>query len=393
MKQLIVIVSIILTFVVFFLPVHVQAQETELPPEQAELNLADDVPMDELSGYWYEMTGEYGEFLPDISKVSFSDFLNREDNMSLSSWIQGILRYAGYEIIWNGKLLGTLIILAICSSLLQSIQTAFESKTISKIANMVIMLVLLGLALQSFHLTSTLVVDTIEQMRNFMIALLPLMLGLMSTIGGFLSVSFFQPFIVTFMHFTVILISAVIIPLFFLSALLQMVSVLNETFQVTKLAKLLKSTALSLLAICVTVFVTVLSIHGATSAIQDGVALKATQFIAGNFIPVVGRMFTDATDTIFSASLVLKNAIGVVGLTIILIILLFPAIKVLIIALVYKLTAAIIQPLGNGPIVKCIEIISQHIMYLFAALIAVSIMFFLTIALLALASNVTLMVR
>lgn len=393
MKRLILFVISCLLSVVFILPGDLLAKEEELESEYADISLIDEIPMGEISDYWYQSASEYSHVFPEVSKVGFRDFITQQDNLSLKSWIFAVIRFASYEIIWNGKLLGTLIILSICSSILQSIQTAFESKTISKVADMVIMLVLAILALQSFHLASELVVNTIEQMRDFMLAILPLMLGIMSTVGGFLSVSFFHPFIVTFMHFTVVIISKIIIPLFFLSAILQMVSAFNKEFQVTKLADLLKSTGLSMLVGCLTIFLTILSAHGATSAIQDGVALKTTKFIASNFIPVVGRLFTDATDTILSASLVLKNALGIVGLVILLMVMLFPALKILVIAIIYKLTAAIIQPLGDGPIVKCVGIISQHIMYLLAALLTVSLMFFLTIVVLVIASNVTLMVR
>ena len=46
-----------------------------------------------------------------------------------------------------------------------------------------------------------------------------------------------------------------------------------------------------------------MSVQGTATAIQDGVALKTTKFITGNFIPVVGRTFTDAADTVLSAAL------------------------------------------------------------------------------------------
>lgn len=67
------------------------------------------------------------------------------------------------------------------------------------------------------------------------------------------------------------------------------------------------------LGIFMTVFLSVISVQGTATAVADGVAIKTAKFVTGNFIPVVGRMFTDAADTVISASVILKNTIGLAG--------------------------------------------------------------------------------
>lgn len=78
---------------------------------------------------------------------------------------------------------------------------------------------------------------------------------------------------------------------------------------------------------------------------------------------------------------------------ILLLIVSFPAIKILVLALLYKLTAAILQPLNAGPIVKCVDELGKSTMYIFACVCMVSFMFFLTLAALVAASNIPLMIR
>ena len=53
----------------------------------------------------------------------------------------------------------------------------------------------------------------------------------------------------------------------------------------------------------------------------------------------------------------------------------FPAIKVLSLAFIYKLAAAILQPLGGGPVITCLGVISRSVLYIFAALAIVSHVF------------------
>ena len=62
-------------------------------------------------------------------------------------------------------------------------------------------------------------------------------------------------------------------------------------------------------------------------------------------------MFTDAADTVISASVLLKNTVGIAGVAILLLIAAFPAIKMLMIAFIYKLAAALLQPIGGGPVI------------------------------------------
>lgn len=358
-----------------------------------ETDVLDKVSLDGIQTHWNKLIGDYGGYLPALEKSSVYEFIKDNGSFSVKNTLIGLGEYLFHEIIVNGKLLGMLLMLTLFSVLLQTMHTAFERSMVSKIAYFTVYLVLLFIALNSFYLVFSYTKDAIDAMSNFLMALLPLILGLMATFGSFISVSFFQPIIVFLILSSGVLVSSFILPLLFLSAVLLIVSSLTENYQVTNLANLLKSISLGALGIFLTVFIGVLSVQGAASAIQDGVAMKTAKFVTGNFIPVFGRTFTDAADTILSASLLLKNSVGIVGVIIIVLIALFPAIKILAIAFIYKVAAAVLQPIGDGPIITSLTIISKYIMYILACLIAVTIMFFLAIVILVVAGNITLMLR
>src|SRR5699024_3410018 len=163
------------------------------------------------------------------------------------------------------------------------------------------------------------------------------MLGLLASFGQVISVSFFLPVIIIMVLVSGLLISKFIFPLFYLTPLFLVnvqlyehlplthivdffisVSVdlleqllssffvigqLNEHFPLTHLADLFKTVSVGSLVIFLSLFLGIISIQGTASAVQDGVALKTTKFITGNFIPVVGRTFTDAADTVLSTLL------------------------------------------------------------------------------------------
>ncbi|WP_106497176.1 stage III sporulation protein AE [Lentibacillus sp. Marseille-P4043] len=358
-----------------------------------ESAVLDEISLEGIQKYWDGLVSDYSGYIPELEKTSLYEFIKDNGSFSIKDILSGILKYLFYEIILNGKLLGLLLMLTLFSVMLQTMHTAFEQNAVSKIAYFVVYLVLLYLALNSFYLAFSYTKDAIESMSNFLIALLPLVLGLMATFGNVISVSFFHPIIVFLIYVSGVLVSKFILPLLFLSALLMVISSLNDNYKVTHLANLFKSVALGVLGVFLTIFISVMSVQGAASAIQDGVAMKTAKFITGNFIPIVGRTFTDAADTILSASLLLKNAVGIVGLIIIVFLALFPAMKIFAIALIYKIAAAVLQPIGDGPVITSLNVISKHIFYILASLLAVTLMFFLAIVILVAASNITLLLR
>jgi len=397
MKQWLLLLSFILAFL-FLQPDIIQAspnenEEDENLTEEMLNSSLQQIDLDEMKQFWNQILDEYGGFLPEGQKGSLMDFIKGEESFSLKGWFTGFLKFVFHELIANGKLLGMLILLTIFSMFLQSLQNAFENSSVSKVAYSIVFIVLIIIALNSFYIVIEYARETIDTMISFFLALVPLLLALIVASGGLVSAAFFHPILLFLMNTSGLLIGNVILPLLFIATILSIVSTLTEHYKVTQLASLLKNWSIGLLGIFMTAFLGVISVQGASSAVADGVSIRTAKFITGNFIPVVGRMFTDAADTVISASVLLKNTVGIAGVVILLLIAIFPALKILVIAFIYKLAAAILQPLGGGPVIQCLDIISKSIMYIFAALAIVSIMFFLSMTIIIAAGNVTLMVR
>lgn len=386
--------GIISIFFLFFFSFPVIVQASPPPPQQDLVDQQiDKLGIQEIKKFWDDIMTEYGGYLPESQKGSLLQFLNGEKELSFQAWSKALFKYIFHEILANGKLLGTLILLTIFSMLLQLLHDAFSQSTVSKVAYALVYMVLMIIALNSFHIAIEYTVEAIRTMTSFILALIPLLLALMAASGGLISAAFFHPVILFLMNTSGVLIEKIVLPLLFLSALLSIVSTLTDQYKVTQLAQLLRNIGVGLLGTFLTVFLGVISVQGASAAVSDGMAIRTAKFVTGNFIPVLGRMFTDATDTVISASVLLKNTVGIIGVAILLLIAAFPAIKVLTLAFIYKFTAALLQPLGGGPIIKCLDIISKSVIYIFAALAIVSLMFFLSITVIIAAGNITMMVR
>nr|BAA12564.1 SpoIIIAE [Bacillus subtilis] len=336
-----------------------QTEDHAETAEQLAERTAASLETDKIGEFWNDIMTEYGGLLPESQKGSLMEFINGDKSFSPQEWLKALFSYLFHEVLANGKLLGTLILLTIFCVILQLLQNAFQQSTVSKVAYSIVYMVLIILALNSFHVAINYATEAIQTMTSFILALIPLLLALLASSGGAVSAAFFHPVILFLMNTSGLLIQNIVMPLIFLSAILSIVSTMTEQYKVTQLANLLRNIAIGALAVFLTIFLGVISVQGASAAVTDGITLRTAKFITGNFIPVLGRMFTDATDTVISASLLLKNTVGILGVAILICIAAFPAIKVLSLAFIYKLAAAILQPLGGGPVITCLDVISK----------------------------------
>lgn len=383
----------LLMMLIILLLGYVDTISAASPAETIIKEQANHLDTDQVEQYWDKLMKEYGGFFPENQMPSFMDLLLGTKGLSVSSIFKGILSYFFHEILVNGKLLATIVILTVFSMILETLQSSFEKNTVSKLGYTLTYMVLIIIAINSFNVAIGYAKSAITSMIEFMFAIVPLLLTLLASMGNITSVAILHPLIIFMVNSVGTAIYLFVFPLLFFSAVLHIVSSLSDKYKVTQLANLLRSIALGALGVFVTVFLGTISVQGTTGAVRDGVTIRTAKYITGNFVPVVGRLFSDATETVIGASLLVKNAIGLSGVVIIILLCAFPAIKILTLAFIYNLSAAIMQPLGDNPMIACLQTIGKSMVYVFASLAAVGLMFFLAITIMITISNVSVMMR
>jgi stage III sporulation protein AE len=383
---------LILVCVIYCSPIY--AAKAEAPTDPLVAEQAKNLPSDQVELYWRQLMSDYGSYISDNQAPSFMELLiPKGKGLHPSNIIKGLFQYFFREVLSNGKLLATIVILTVFSMILETLQSSFEKAAVSKVAYAVIYMVLIVLAMNSLNTALGYAKTAISGMIHFMIAIVPLLLTLLASMGNLTSAAIFHPLIIFMIHTIGTAIYAIIFPLLFFSTLLHVVSSISVRYKVTQLANLMRSIAVGLLGFFVTIFLGIMSIQGASGAVTDGVTIRTAKYVTGNFVPVVGRMFSDASETVVGASLLVKNTVGITGVVILVLLCAFPAVKILVLALIFKVSAAILQPMGESPIIQCLQIIGKNMIYVFAALAAVGFMFFLAITIIITAGNLSVMMR
>jgi stage III sporulation protein AE len=298
-----------------------------------------------------------------------------------------LLRYFLREILFNLHLLGELILLALALAILQNMQPAFESLTVQQMAFGVCFLTIIGIVLNSFRVTFGIAQGAVDTLTGFMRATIPLMFSLIAAAGGVTTTMIVHPLLITAVGAIAGLMNSLVFPLVLFAGVLGLVNYLNDGFQIEKLANLFKKAALGLMGLSMVGFIGLIAIRGFTAGVADSTALRAGKYFSKTFLPAVGGELADTLEMAVGCAAILKSGLGMFGLGVVILIAVFPLIKILTVGIVYNLTGAILQPLGNQRLADALEKVGETFFTLFGALAVVGLMFFIAIAILVGLSN------
>jgi stage III sporulation protein AE len=305
----------------------------------------------------------------------------------------GLWRFLWREIYINLNLLGKLLFLAVVAALLKNLEKAFANESISALTQSIVYLALIVIAMQSFTVAITLGRQTLNNMVDLILAMIPLLLVLLASLGNLASAALFRPLIVFAINFFATLMGNFVFPMIYLTTILSIVNHFSPRVTVSKLADLFKNVSVWSMGLSMTVFTGLLAIHGVASSVGDAVTIRTAKFMTGAFLPVVGGMLTDAVETVAGATLILKNTVHVAGVILLFYIVAFPLLKILALVFIYKLAAAIIQPLGETNLSDSLNTLGNCLALVFAAVAIVSVVFYLGITIIAGAGNTSFMLR
>lgn len=278
-------------------------------------------------------------------------------------------------------------------SILKSISEGLENKSVSQITYYVQYLLIATLIMSNFSNVIQMITESVQNMVGFTQSLVPLLMTLMLATGSIASVSVVQPILLFIINFIANLFQTILVPVVLVSTALAIISKISDRVQVDKLAKFMKSSTVWIMGIVLTIFVGVVSLEGTLSSGVDGLTAKATKAAVSNFIPVVGKILGDAIDSVMGCSAILKNAVGMIGVLVILSICLLPIIKLAVLTIAYHLAAAICQPIADGKIITLLEQIGGTFKILLAILCSISVMMIIGVTLVIKISNSGLMYR
>lgn len=388
-KSLLLVLVIILLF-----PAVLEAASTKEPSTvdeilEQQLHALDTKDFD---AYLRQLEEEYEGLLPDLSLRGVLNSIRNQEGFSLVQTARSLVTLLFRELAAQSSLLIRLLVLAMLCVLLQHLHEAVDGK-VADIAYLICFLVVMGFALQSYGRALNLTRNALDSMLSFVHALFPLLLTVVMAAGNVSSAALFNPLLMLVLNAISTLIVNVAVPLIFFAGVLILANNLSQSIKVSRLALLLRDIGAGIMGVLFMLFVGFNIAQATVGSVADGAVFRAGKFAVKAFLPVVGGMLSDGFETIAGCTALIGNTLSFIGVVGILLYCALPAIRIIALLAVYRIVAAIIQPLGGGLLSNALNEISGIFTYFFGALAVVGVMLFVLITVIIGAGNSALMLR
>lgn len=322
------------------------------------------------------------ELINDLDPVSYiKNYISTgKGNLSFSKICDAAFSLLFKEVKTVLSMCIIIVVIGIICSLIKNLQSAFSSESISEIAFYACYALMIIVLTRTFIISLDLAKDIITQISGFMSKLLPILVVMLGVAGGFTESATMDPIVLG----TTIIIPKIylniILPLILITFVLQFTNNISTEPKISNLCSLVKSSALWIQGLILTVYIGLLTVRGITASTIDAVTLKTAKFTIDNFIPIVGKTFSDAIASVAGYSLIIKNAIGSVGLLVLILIILYPIIKIFLSSIILKISSSLLEPIADKRITKAVFSAGDSLILILSSVLCVSLMFFVLIA-------------
>lgn len=322
------------------------------------------------------------ELINDLDPVSYiKNYISTgKGNLSFSKICDAAFSLLFKEVKTVLSMCIIIVVIGIICSLINNLQSAFSSESISEIAFYACYALMIIVLTRTFIISLDLAKDIITQISGFMSKLLPILVVMLGVAGGFTESATMDPIVLG----TTIIIPKIylniILPLILITFVLQFTNNISTEPKISNLCSLVKSSVLWIQGLILTVYIGLLTVRGITASTIDAVTLKTAKFTIDNFIPIVGKTFSDAIASVAGYSLIIKNAIGSVGLLVLILIILYPIIKIFLSSIILKISSSLLEPIADKRITKAVFSAGDSLILILSSVLCVSLMFFVLIA-------------
>lgn len=361
----------------------VQIDETEISNQEEMFGISSFIQNSK------QYTGNFFDDI-DIGEILNSAIKGEIDNTTI---YKKILNKLGNEVQTGIKSLACILAIIIIHSILKSISESLENDSVSKLIYYVQYIAIITIIMGNFSDIINLVKETTTNLIGFMNTLIPVLISLMLYTGSITTTSILEPIILFMINFIGNLIQEILIPVILIITSISIISKISDRVQINKISKFLKSSTVWLLGTILTIFVGVVSLEGTLSSSVDGITAKTAKAIVSSAVPVVGKILGDVVDSVLGCGVILKNAVGFVGVIIIIGICILPILKLTVLTFSYKLVASVSEVIADDKIVKLLDEIADIFKILLAILVSIMFMVIIGTTLLIKMSNTGMMFR
>ena len=361
-------------FLLFSIPVQASNGEQGNTQEQ----LLDSMELEKMQEAVNELLGEETFSV----KESIKKALSGEEPFSAEHFGEIGKAFLYQQLLPDKKILVQVILLVLAASLFSNFTGMFGKGETGGISFYMVYLFLLTILMKSFGQMSRIISSGLEDFVFFMKALMPSYFLAVTAAGGVASAMIFYNMVLAVIYVIQVIFLKLVVPGIHLFVLFQLVNYLHKEDILSKMAEFFKTILEWTLHTCVAVLVGMQVIQNMISPAVDSLKRDVIGKTA-TAIPAVGNAIDGVTEVALGTAVLIRNCIGVVGILVLLLLGLPPIIRLGVTTLIYKLLAAVVQPVADKRMTGCLSTMGEGCRLLLRVLLTVELLLLITIAILS----------
>lgn len=312
----------------------------------------------------------------------------------LGADILDILASGVREPLRNGALLfSELLLLLVVSGVLAQMTKSFAAEGAARVANLVVYAaaaIIVVHALSSAIRTTSGAADALLGVSQGVYPVLSMMLA---STGGLASNAVLQPAYTVVIETSSWMTKELLIPAAMYGGVLAVAGNLTEKNLLSELGGAIRSASVWVAGAVMTVFVAISAIQGSAAVSYDGISFRTAKYAVDSMIPYLGGMFSDMADTFVGCSMLVRNAVGMVGLLMLVITMVEPVLTALCVHFAFRLAAALASSFESKQLSAVMGESAKVVMLLLVILLMSFLMLFFLITITINAGNAILAMR
>lgn len=388
-KRLILLVILIIAVISFLIigGISAIAEDEQKNLNENILELLEDLDLSGLQKYLDDNDDSYLFKFGNTAKEIIEYLIQGNLDTNYGGYLNELFSIIFKNVITLIPAFAEICAVAFLSAIVSSAEGNLLSKSTSKIVHLAcysLIILIIGSMLAGIVADC---ISCINSVRKQIEIITPILATLTVLTGGTGTAAIYQPSAIFLSSGAVEIVSELIFPATIAVIILNFMSKLNPQMSFSGTTALIKSIMKWVIGITVTVFSIFITIQSSASSLFDGIIFKATKFVVGNSVPIVGNFLSSGFDMLTSAGLLIKSSVGVCGIIMLLMELIGPIVLLAAFSLVLKLVGAIVQPIGENTLYSLLSDLSKDIEYFIAGLLTVAFMYALVIMLIINSAN------
>lgn len=275
-----------------------------------------------------------------------------------------------------------ILMLAIMAAVFTNFARVFGNSQVADAGFYVMYLLIVALCLNSSQIVMDWVEEGIGNLTQFMTVFCPVYFPAVAVAKGSVTAISFYSLTLFLVYLVEMFLQYLVLPVIHIYILVSMLNYLTKEPYLSKLAELIQTVLVWTMK---TILAGIVGLNLVQSLLSPAIdTVKRSALTRGaEAIPGIGDAIGGVTEVVFASAVLVKNGIGVAGAIFCLALCLLPMVQIGVIALLYKLASALVQPVSDTRIVGCMETVGEGMMLLIRAVFTVGLLFLITIILVA----------